>query len=154
MAFLHRYAFPVFRFPRDRGGRRPRRNQSYPLKGSRCWKRKLCPETVRELIGLKADATQKVVQTDNPYEIQTENADGSGQGTLFAAPVKYVDEDGQIRFIDSSIVRKGFFRSLFQSYTYTNAANSVQVEYSPESAKGRPPERRRHHGGSRHEAAG
>ena len=94
------------------------------------------PETVRELIGLKADATQKVVQTDNPYEIQTENADGSGQGTLFAAPVKYVDEDGQIRFIDSSIVRKGFFRSLFQSYTYTNAANSVQVEYSPESAKG------------------
>ena len=94
------------------------------------------PETVRELIGLEADAPQKVVQTDNLYEILTENEDGSGQGTLFAAPVKYIDEDGQAQFIDSSIVPKGFFRSLLQSYTYTNAANSVQVEYSKDSAKG------------------
>ena len=39
------------------------------------------PETVRELIGLEADAPQKVVQTDNLYEILTENEDGSGQGT-------------------------------------------------------------------------
>lgn len=56
------------------------------------------PETVRELIGLEADAPQKVVQTDNLYEILTENEDGSGQGTLFAAPVKYIDEDGQAQF--------------------------------------------------------
>lgn len=94
------------------------------------------PETVRELIGLEADAPQKVVQTDNLYEILTENEDGSGQGTLFAAPVKYIDKNGQAQFIDSSIVPKGIFRSLFQSYTYTNASNSVQVEYSKDSAKG------------------
>lgn len=94
------------------------------------------PEAVRELIGLEADAPQKVVQTDNLYEILTENEDGSGQGTLFAAPVKYIDKNGQAQFIDSSIVPKGIFRSLFQSYTYTNAANSVQVEYSKDSAKG------------------
>ena len=35
------------------------------------------PETVRELIGLEADAPQKVGQTDNLYEILTENEDGS-----------------------------------------------------------------------------
>lgn len=68
------------------------------------------------------------------YTLRTENpATGEGVLTVHSAPIKYIDEKGDLQYIDTSLHQIKENRA---GYSYRNAANSFTVEYGTNATTG------------------
>ncbi len=68
------------------------------------------------------------------YTLRTENpATGEGVLTVHSAPIKYIDEKGELQFIDTDLQP---IKGTRTGYSYRNAANSFTVEYGENAATG------------------
>ena len=76
--------------------------------------------------GVYEDAELYTLRTENPTT-------GEGTLTVHSAPIKYVDETGEMRFIDTALQPIQGTRS---EYSYRNTANSFTVEYGTTIATG------------------
>ncbi|MCI8553816.1 MAG: hypothetical protein HFJ80_02580 [Clostridiales bacterium] len=81
-------------------------------------------------------AALRIVDTDDLNSIRVETPDGEGIAKVFAAPVRYENERGEIEFIDTSMTAENFVASLFTGYDYRNTANSIHIQFSRRPAKG------------------
>jgi hypothetical protein len=107
------------------------------------------PENIRSLIGTTAETDdRRLIKVTDTYESREalENSlytlevvdpvDGTGKVMILGAPVKYIDDDGEIRFIDTSLKSTGGFRSFFTGYVYENEANAFRVRYAASAYQG------------------
>lgn len=68
------------------------------------------------------------------YTLRTENhTTGEGTLTVHSVPIKYIDGNGELQFIDTSIRPTASTRA---GYSYQNAANRFTVEYGTAAATG------------------
>ncbi len=68
------------------------------------------------------------------YTLRTEDpVTGEGVLTVHSAPIKYIDEKGELQFIDTDLQPTKGTRA---GYSYRNAANSFTVEYGTNAATG------------------
>lgn len=105
------------------------------------------PENIRQLAGTKED-DGRLIKVTNVYDDEKtlrsslytlelfDPVEGTGQVLMFGAPVKYLDDNGDIRFIDTSLKSMGGFRSLFTGYVYENQANDFTVRYASSAYQG------------------
>jgi len=70
----------------------------------------------------KADA-------DNENVLTTVNADGTKTLYSYDSPIKFVDEEGYVRFIDSSLKPCVKADGLFDWYSYENTANDIKTYF-------------------------
>ncbi|MCI9414910.1 MAG: DNRLRE domain-containing protein [Clostridiales bacterium] len=105
------------------------------------------PENIRSLIGTTAETDdRRLIKVTDTYESREalENSlytlevvdpvDGTGKVMILGAPVKYIDDDGEIR--DTSLKSTGGFRSFFTGYVYENEANAFRVRYAASAYQG------------------
>ena len=89
------------------------------------------PENIRSLLDVEDNSVQtrsvnssntvsdlQIVDTDDLNSIRVESSDGQGTAKVFATPIRYENDEGEIEFIDTSMTQEGFFTSLiFSEYT-------------------------------------
>ena len=78
----------------------------------------------------------QVLNTEDLNSIQIEDGDGNGQALVFGVPIRYIDEDGNTQFVDTSMTGNGFLNSVFTNYDYRNAANNTLFQFSKKPDKG------------------
>ena len=83
-----------------------------------------------------AASALRVVDTDDRNSIRIEDGEGNGTAHIFATPVRYETDEGEIEFIDTSMTQESFVTSLFSGYDYRNAANSFTLRFSKQPATG------------------
>ena len=104
------------------------------------------PDNILSLIGLDKSAPSvgihpqsvapnaapvpQIVDTDDLGTIRVEDSQGNGTAHVFAVPVRYETEEGEIEFIDTSMTQESFVTSLFSPYDYRNTANSFTLQYA------------------------
>lgn len=93
------------------------------------------PDNIRALLG-DTTGLAGIVPGDDLYSLTTESTDGTGTLEQYSAPIRYVDKNGDAKFIDTSMVEKSRAAALFSGYDYENAANSFTVEFSAHPGKG------------------
>lgn len=102
----------------------------------------MLPKNIQNLLteenALSVDAKSDlcVIPSKNLYDITVEEPEGTRTTQIFAVPIKYVDENGEIQYIDTSIKDIGFIQSIKSGYDYTNSANNFSISYSSNIAKG------------------
>ena len=79
---------------------------------------------------------QQIVDTDDFNSIRIEDGEGNGTAKIFATPVRYETDEGEIEFIDTSMTAESFVTSLFSGYDYRNTANSFTLRFSKQPATG------------------
>ena len=72
----------------------------------------------------------QIVDTDDLGTIRVEDSQGNGTAHVFAVPVRYETDEGEIEFIDTSMTQESFVTSLFSPYDYRNTANSFTLQYA------------------------
>lgn len=82
------------------------------------------------------DYSMQVIERNSLYEIETRAADGSGCIETFALPIKYIDANGDVQYIDTGMQSIGTLKRLVSKYDYQNAANEFTVQYSKNVAIG------------------
>ena len=91
------------------------------------------PENISSLLPANSEAHNIFLSTvpdaeinldSEMYSLRSENfATGEGTVTLFSTPIKYLDENGDLQFIDTSMTVLD--PSVEDGYAYRNTANSV-----------------------------
>ncbi|HJD24374.1 MAG TPA: hypothetical protein H9694_09595 [Firmicutes bacterium] len=107
------------------------------------------PENIRSLLDVEDNSVQtrsvnssntvsdlQIVDTDDLNSIRVESSDGQGTAKVFATPIRYENDEGEIEFIDTSMTQEGFFTSLFTGYDYRNTANDIHLQFSKRPTKG------------------
>jgi len=94
------------------------------------------PKNIQALMDTDVTDDTQILESDDLYQIATENTDGTGKISTFTVPVKYIDSKGKSQYIDTSMVSNGALDSLLSDYKYKNAANDFTVEYSDKAEKG------------------
>ena len=79
---------------------------------------------------------QQIVDTDDFNSIRIEDSQGNGTAKIFATPVRYETDEGEIEFIDTSMTAEPFVTSLFSGYDYRNTANSFTLQYAKQPDTG------------------
>ena len=79
---------------------------------------------------------QQIVDTDDFNSIRIEDGEGNGTAKIFATPVRYETDEGEIEFIDTSMTAESFVTSLFSGYDYRNTANDIHLQFSKRPTKG------------------
>ena len=70
-----------------------------------------------------------VADAESENVLTTINPDGTKTLYSYDSPIKYVDEEGYVRFIDSSLKPCGKADGLFDWYSYENTANDVKTYF-------------------------
>ena len=100
---------------------------------SRQYKLNEIPECIADYLSDqldKANLDSYILETQELDNITVKHSDGQFYASSFGVDVKYTDENGEIKFIDTSFVSTGFLESVFGDYNYKNKANSFTAEYS------------------------
>lgn len=102
------------------------------------------PENISSLLPANSEAHNIFLSTvpdaeinldSEMYSLRSENfATGEGTVTLFSTPIKYLDENGDLQFIDTSMTVLD--PSVEDGYAYRNTANSVIIEFGSTADKG------------------
>ena len=69
-------------------------------------------------------------------EVAVEMNDGSITLYLFSEPVKFEDENGEIRFKETNIVEQNDVSADSEGFEFTNGENDVCVDFSPDIETG------------------
>ena len=70
------------------------------------------------------------------FTLRTENSEtGEGTLTVHSVPVKYMDREGKLQFIDTSMKPIASAESASSGFIYRNSANSFSVEFSNTASK-------------------
>lgn len=72
---------------------------------------------------------------DSIYSLQLQKRDGSGIATVYSVPVKYIDDNGKIQLVDTSL-KSAAKADVSQGYEYRNAANTFTIAFSTAAEKG------------------
>jgi len=72
---------------------------------------------------------------DSLYQAEYENTDGTYTTYFFSTPVKYVNDDGKVEYIDTSLKNTGVVDRL-KGYSHKTTANAIDV-YFPASSNGK-----------------
>ena len=106
------------------------------------------PDNIRLLLDLEPEKTSpsgqrrsaavplRVRDTDDPNSILVEDAGGNGTAKVFGVPIRYEDEAGEMRFIDTSMTAENPLTILFGGYDYRNTANNTSFQFSKKPEKG------------------
>ncbi len=78
----------------------------------------------------------QIVDTDDLGTIRVEDSQGNGTAHVFAVPVRYETDEGEIEFIDTSMTQESFVTSLFSPYDYRSTANSFTLQYAQQPDTG------------------
>lgn len=71
------------------------------------------------------------------YTIRTEDPDtGTGKLIIHSSPVKYIDEDGNLQYIDTGIKTLSAAKDSKSEFAYENAANGFTVQFANTANKG------------------
>jgi len=91
------------------------------------------PKNVQALLEANTDSNIGNIRSDSDLSsITHENEDGSFTANVFGTPVKYIDKNGDVQFIDTSFT----VSRATDGYDYANAANNLLAEYSKDAEKG------------------
>ena len=94
------------------------------------------PANVRALVDTETPDEDLILPGDTLFEINTVHPDGTGTVEVFGVPVRYEDENGEMRFIDTGMKKHGLLDSLKEGYDYRNEANDFTVQFSKGAEKG------------------
>ena len=93
-----------------------------------------------------SDYADEIIDTDGVKSVDTEHSsenelylnmkDGSTTVYAFSEPVLYIDENGQLRFKDNSIVKQKDREKAALGYDYSNTQNDYKIHISSDSSKG------------------
>ncbi len=70
------------------------------------------------------------------HVIDLENRDGSNTVYLFAEPISYTDENGNLKTKDISVEKQSDKELKAKGYEYTNGQNDYRINFSKDSSKG------------------
>lgn len=91
---------------------------------------RLVPRQINEDTPLAAD------HPANLSAVRLVEEDGTNHLELFSNPVKYIDDSGDVRFIDTAMQAVPWTDRLVSGYVYQNAANSFTLRYGDTAARG------------------
>ena len=93
-----------------------------------------------------SEYAEDIVNTDGVKSVDKEKSaanelflnmkDGSTTVYAFSEPVLYIDENGQLRFKDNSIVKQKDREKAALGYDYSNTQNDYKIHISSDSSKG------------------
>lgn len=88
------------------------------------------PSSTAAALELTTEELTRVKRSDRLYSVDVEAPDGSGRIITLPTPLKYTDDRGEVRWIDTAMEPVGDIYSLYSGYDYRNAANRFTVYYS------------------------
>lgn len=78
----------------------------------------------------------QVLNTVDLNSIQVEDGNGNGRAIVLGVPIRYTDDDGNVRFIDTSMTETDLLNSIFTSYDYQNTSGDTLFQFSKKPEKG------------------
>lgn len=88
------------------------------------------PSSTAAALELTTEELTRVKRSDRLYSVDVEAPDGSGRSITLPTPLKYTDDRGEVRWIDTAMEPIGDIYSFYSGYDYRNAANRFTVYYS------------------------
>ena len=93
------------------------------------------PQNIQSLLP-EAKAGDVIVPSANAYELTVKHADGTYTTEVYAAPVKYEDESGETKYVDTSMQAPSLWSRLVFNPTYRSDNGYVSLAYASKAAKG------------------
>lgn len=97
------------------------------------------PENIKNLIENYDEIESKSENIDlgeNLYDMSIPKDDEQTEVSVFAVPIKYKKNNGDLAFIDTSFEKLGFTKRLLSKYDYKNTANEFDVLFSENAEDG------------------
>ncbi len=97
------------------------------------------PENIKNLIENYDEIESKTRNIDlgeNLYDMSVPKDDEKTEVSVFAVPIKYKKNNGELAFIDTSFEKLGFTKRLLSKYDYKNTANEFDVLFSESAEDG------------------
>lgn len=92
------------------------------------------PENVKNLIRnydeIVINEESSIDLGENLYDMIIPKEDNKTEVSVFAVPIKYEKNNGDLAFIDTSFEKLGFTKRILTKYDYKNAANEFEVLFS------------------------
>lgn len=83
-----------------------------------------------------AIAVDKDAMLADSHTINLENRDGSNTVYLFSEPISFIDENGNLKTKDISVVKETDKALKAKGYTYTNGQNDYRIHFAQQAAQG------------------
>lgn len=97
------------------------------------------PENIKNLIE-NYDEIESIDRNidlgENLYDMSIPKEDDKTEVSVFAVPIKYKKNNGELAFIDTSFEKLGFTKRLLSKYDYKNTANEFDVLFSENAEDG------------------
>ena len=97
------------------------------------------PDNIKNLVDdydELAEANYNIDIGETLYDISIPTKTGETEVSVYAVPIKYENEDGDLEFIDTSFADLNIGEKIFKGYDYENAANGFSVLFSKKAEKG------------------